>query len=169
FAEVAYPMHGNTSLSIYLSCRAARNKLDGFHAAGPDANAISYINCVSVLNNRWGFLDSSLLGNFYYGCQTATNGRDGSEAIAPYQGGGYGVMQADAHAIISGCYSEGDQLPNHLPPVSNANVVGGLHPNGWCSNLPGQPFREPGGSVQSGAAHSRVHAKKIETPELSLG
>lgn len=171
YTRAAVEAGGNSSLSYYQSCRASNNKRSGFHASGPDANAINYMNCVSVQNWIAGFEDNSLLGNYYFGCQTATNGSKGSEAFPATVGGGWVIPSATAQTAIIACYSEqGDQLPNYIHPNNGAaTVVGGIHASGWTGALPGELYRAPGGNIMEGISQTNVQAKKLGAGELSMG
>ena len=64
----------NCSLSSFTDCHATFNGRSGFFFLGGDANACLIQNCVATENRRFGFCDSSFLGNTFISNQAATNG-----------------------------------------------------------------------------------------------
>lgn len=65
---------GNTSVSIWSSCRSESNR-DGYISAGSDANVQVYLNSEAVYNRRYGFANFSYIGSTsYISPHAATNG-----------------------------------------------------------------------------------------------
>lgn len=67
----------NTNLS-FVSRTTVETCRNGVFLQGGDANACSFIHLNVNSNRRWGVLDTSFLGNSYFGCHSATNGSQSS-------------------------------------------------------------------------------------------
>jgi hypothetical protein len=72
-AGAGAPVEGNAN-SFYLRRVFAQGCRNGFYTDGADVNAGKMDACVAIANRRWGFWDSSFLGNTYDACQAADNG-----------------------------------------------------------------------------------------------
>ena len=81
---------GNSNLWRLEGCLSKRNGRHGYFIDDADANAGYAFGCDAALNARWGFFDSSLLGNTYDACHTQSNG------VANTAGNG-----ADASSYVS--------------------------------------------------------------------
>lgn len=68
---------GNVNVA-YFERVSVENCRNGFYLDSADANACSFVSCNGSVNRRWGFWDSSFLGNTYIGCHSAANGFDGA-------------------------------------------------------------------------------------------
>ena len=73
---------GNANVSYFerVFVQGCRN---GFYLDSADVNACTFVSCNGNANRRWGFWDSSFLGNTYIGCHAAANGWDGSIGSVP--------------------------------------------------------------------------------------
>jgi hypothetical protein len=67
-------LDGSNANNFYMETVRVIRCRDGFHIDGPDSNNGTLINCDASANRRWGFFESSFLGNTYIGCHAATNG-----------------------------------------------------------------------------------------------
>lgn len=103
---------GNANNWYMENCRFAENGYDGFGTEGPDANAGNAIGVDCGNNLRWGFKDSSFLGNTYTACHTNAN-----------LTGGYNTTNANAYSVFVGCYSEGGELNTINSP---SLIIGGI-------------------------------------------
>lgn len=74
FGDVNAKPYSNASLSRFISCFAFWNGRNGWNFRGGDANACVIENCNAQLNKRWGFMDSSFLGNTFTSNHAASNG-----------------------------------------------------------------------------------------------
>lgn len=70
-------IEGNANVAYFerVFVQGCRN---GLFFDSADANACTILSCNANANRRWGFWDSSFLGNTYIGCHTAANGFDGA-------------------------------------------------------------------------------------------
>jgi hypothetical protein len=106
---------------------------DGFRDRGADANAGSYIECSADLCYAWGYNSLCFLGNFFWGCHSATNGFRWQEQsrLDTNTGAIPGAYQAaddsNASAFVA-CYSEGGQPGSKFRGYSM--ILGGLHAAG---------------------------------------
>ncbi|HSW91800.1 MAG TPA: glycosyl hydrolase family 28-related protein [Candidatus Saccharimonadales bacterium] len=143
FRMIAYTAganpYGNASLSMISKVDSASNKGHGFYIEGPDANVCTLIACNAIGNGGVGFLDKSLLGNFYMGCHANNNNntygtvsatRARVEADAPllassHNNGSYVTINGGgAENAYFGCYTEiGSGSLAELN--GNSNVYGG--------------------------------------------
>lgn len=135
---------GNVNLSSIVHSRIQECR-DGVYFDGADANAGTVIGVDCSSNRRWGFHDSSFLGNSYIGCHTASNGNSAAaNAIAPstvhYGGFYYGVI-AGQEAGASTNAPSGAATTNTWWYYHSA---GGPHPQfpDWAS---GTTYRAGGG------------------------
>ena len=87
----------------------------GIYTHGDDANVGNVSSCMFQINNGWGVLEDSLLGNSYWGCHTDHNG------LGPY----HAVKATGYVNSFMSCNSEGGQKPSIInwPGI----VVGGDH------------------------------------------
>ena len=99
-----------------INCRSLTNKGHGFYADGADSNAGYVLGLDSSSNDGWGIFDSSFLGNYFYGCHTATNGI-----------GGYKFEGLSQRSTAVGCYSESDNTNEF---EAGSLIVGGLMAGG---------------------------------------
>lgn len=106
---------------------------DGFRDRGADANAGSYIECSADLCYAWGYNSLCFLGNFFWGCHSATNGFRWQEQsrLDTNTGAIPGAYQAGDDSNFSAfvaCYSEGGQPGSKFRGFSM--VLGGVHAAG---------------------------------------
>lgn len=120
FSVWANMEEGNdASGSIIESCHALENGLDGFFAGRTDANAITFFNCDSRDNGRYGFNDDSFLGNYFITCMAHNNA-----------GGHWFVRdKGNARTSLISCYGEMGSPVNQLSPKTT--VTGGFLANGY--------------------------------------
>lgn len=64
----------NVNRAFLESVRCSRNRLDGFHIIGNDANVLIVSNCDASNNEGNGFVDSTMTGNLYLAPHTNNNG-----------------------------------------------------------------------------------------------
>lgn len=72
-AGAGAPSEGNANF-FYLQRVFAQNNRNGFFIDGADANSGALVACGAISNRRWGFWDSSFLGNSHFAAQTDSNG-----------------------------------------------------------------------------------------------
>lgn len=77
-ARASASVRGNAN-SWFLNVMRVQNcGRDGYFVDGADANSGLAIGCSAQNNGRWGFYDSSFLGNTWVGCHSAGNGTAGA-------------------------------------------------------------------------------------------
>jgi hypothetical protein len=92
---------GQVSGTSYFQCSSSNNGGHGFFFDGADANSCTIVKCDSRSNGQYGFMDSSFLGNYYFGCAASSNGWDGAAAsgiptACTYLGNRYYVKRGQA-------------------------------------------------------------------------
>jgi hypothetical protein len=98
---------------------------DGIYVKGANSNGslFSAVHCTG--NGRWGFYDESQLGCTFVACMTHGNGivREvlGTGSMTSHNlpdGGGYKVFLTSARSVFIGCYTESDQRPAEVSPLT---------------------------------------------------
>jgi hypothetical protein len=124
---------GSANNFTYIAVGVEVCGCDGFRDRGADANAGSYISCSASVNAAWGFNGLCFLGNYYFGCHSATNG-------GPWYGqgkfdwnsgksaGAYQAWSESNYTSLIACYSEAGQAASVLNGYSM--IWGGLHAAG---------------------------------------
>jgi hypothetical protein len=115
---------------------------DGFRDIGADANAGNYYNCSATSNGAWGFNSKCFLGNWFFGCHSASNGGPWyfNGLFDPTTGksaGAYQCADVSNFSVLTACYSESGQAGRHCRGFTT--ILGGLHgaqspvnsPAGW--------------------------------------
>lgn len=70
--------HGNINVAHVWNCNAIRCET-GFFVRGYDGNALTIMSCDATSNRRYGFWDSSFLGNTFFACHGQGNGNSTNE------------------------------------------------------------------------------------------
>lgn len=121
--------HGYANNFTFTVVQSETNGGDGYRDRGADANAGSYINCSATENGGCGFNSLNFLGNWFWGCHSATNGI--RQSVEPNSGKipcAYHVYGSSQFTQIEACYSEGGQPGSVFQGFSM--VIGGLHAAG---------------------------------------
>jgi hypothetical protein len=151
---------------------------DGFRDIGADANAGNYYNCSATSNGAWGFNSLCFLGNWFFGCHSASNGGPwfGQGLFDPTTGKSAGAYQCASDSnfsVLTACYSESGQAGRHCRGFTT--ILGGLH----AAQSPSQspigfelyagtifPHRVPTGSGTTGGSGDLVLQGSDQNDEM---
>lgn len=104
---------GQTSFSSFTNCEFQQG-YHGIFIEGDESNAMTFLNCATQANVRWGVLDDGFLGNKFLNCSFQGNSNaalSGAKSTVSYLGKYY--QATPAHDDGSGIGKQPDLFPDY--------------------------------------------------------